>query len=218
MSKIHILSKHNSLVNQFIAELRDLQIQKDRARFRNNLKRLGSIFAYEISKSLPFELKDVTTPLGVANVDLPTEFPVVISVLRAGLPLQEGLSEFFDKSDLGFVSAYRNPTNQEDEFNIEVEYCSVPDLEGKIVIIADTMLATGKSIKTVFKQLKQSGKPKKIHVVSVLASVEGIEYVQEQLPQNVDYWFAAVDDELTAQAFIVPGLGDAGDLAFGKKQ
>jgi len=218
MSKIHILSKQNSLVNQFIAELRDQKVQKDRSRFKANLKRLGNIFAYEISKTLPYELKDVTTPLGMANVELPSEFPIIISVLRAGLPLQEGLSAFFDCSDLGFVSAYRNPTNQDDEFNIEVEYCSVPDLEGRIVIVADTMLATGKSIKTVFKQLKQSGKPKKIHVVSVLASVEGIEYVQEHLPQNVEYWFAAVDDELTAQAFIVPGLGDAGDLAFGKKQ
>lgn len=218
MSKVRILSQENSIVNQFVAELRAINVQKDRARFRKNLERIGNVFAYEISKTLSFIEQDIKTPLGVANVPLPSENPVVISILRAGLPLQDGIANFFNKSDLGFISAYRSHNKNEDDFDIEVEYCSVPNLDGKVVIIADTMLATGKSMQTVYKQLKQSGKPKQIHIVSVLASVEGIEFVKEHLPINVQYWFAAVDDELTAQAFIVPGLGDAGDLAFGEKE
>ena len=215
--KVHILGDTHSIFNQFMAELRDAGIQKDRLRFRKNLERIGHIFAFEISKELTYGSREIKTPLGSAEVTTPEEWPVVATILRAGLPLHDGITSYFDKSDSAFVSAYRNHKNNQDDFDIEVEYLSSPDLTGKVLILCDTMLATGQSMVEVFHALRSKGRPSAIHIVSAIASTEGINYLQEHLPPQVTYWMGAVDEELTAQAYIVPGLGDAGDLAFGIK-
>jgi uracil phosphoribosyltransferase len=211
------LGTQNSLVNQFIAELRDAGIQSDSMRFRKNMERLGEIFAYEISKKLEYELKEITTSLGTANVPVLKSLPVLGTILRAGLPLQQGLLNFFDHSDNAFVSAYREH-RKDDQFAVRIEYTSCPDLEGKVLILSDPMLATGHSMLSSYKELLQQGKPVHTHIVAVLASIQGIEYLKRYMAkENVTIWVGAVDDELTAQGYIVPGLGDAGDLAFGKK-
>ncbi|MES2630182.1 MAG: uracil phosphoribosyltransferase [Bacteroidota bacterium] len=215
---IHVISQQNSIFNRFIAEIRDEKIQKDRWRFRNNLERIGEVFAYEISKQLSYEEQEVRTPLGTAQTQLNTDDPVLCTILRAGLPLHQGLHNYFDQADCAFVSAYRNHKNNTDDFEIEVEYLSSPTLEGRILIISDTMLATGASVLTVFKALKKLGIPKQVHIVSAIGTLEGVNMLRKQLPANVHYWFGALDEELTAQSFIVPGLGDAGDLSYGEKQ
>ncbi|MCK9618301.1 MAG: uracil phosphoribosyltransferase [Lentimicrobiaceae bacterium] len=211
------IGKNNTIFNQFIAEIRDAEIQKDSFRFRRNLERIGEIFAYEISKELNYTVKEVVTTLGTANVPVLTVAPVLATILRAGLPLHQGLLNFFDRSENGFVSAYRK-YKKNGGFTIQVEYSSCPELTGKVLILSDPMLATGASMVATYKELLISGKPAHTHIVSVLACDEGIEYLKRNLPKN-DYtlWVGAIDDELTAQAYIVPGLGDAGDLAFGKK-
>lgn len=214
---VHDISKQHTIFNRFIAEIRDEKIQKDRLRFRRNLERMGEIFAYEISKHLDYAEEVVNTPLGIARVELNVDHPVLCTVLRAGLPLHNGLSNFFDQSDCAFVSAYRNHTTGMDDFKIEVQYLTAPEIDGRVLIISDTMLATGASIIKVFKELKKRGKPKQVHIVSAIASTEGLAEVRAQLPTTIHYWIGAIDDELTAQAYIVPGLGDAGDLAFGEK-
>ncbi len=214
---VNIIGSHNSLLNVFLAEVRDGEIQKDRMRFRRNMERMGEIFAYEISKTLPYKEKEVVTTLGSAQVMLPTTIPVLATILRAGLPLHQGLLNYFDRSENAFVSAFRKP-GKNGSFKLELEYVSCPDIEGRIVILCDTMLATGASILLAYKTLLTKGKPLHTHFVSVLGSQEGVEYLKRNLPQDeVTLWLGAVDDELTAQAFIVPGLGDAGDLAFGSK-
>lgn len=216
---MHILGENNSIFNQFIAEIRDEKIQKDPLRFRRNLERTGEIFAYEISKTLDYETKKTITPLGEVEIPVLTKMPVLATILRAGLPLHQGLLNYFDRAENSFISAYRKHGKNEQEFSIKLEYMSGPDLNGKTVILSDPMLATGASIITVIKALRQFGKPKHIHIVSLIASSEGIINVKKALKQdNFTFWLGAIDDELTATSYIVPGLGDAGDLAYGSKQ
>jgi uracil phosphoribosyltransferase len=204
-------------MNQFIAEIRDSVIQSDSMRFRYNLERISEIFAYEISKTLVYEKKEVITQLGSAEVPVLKEYPIVIPVLRAGLPMHKGFLNFFDKSSSAFISAYRKVEKNE-KFVVDVEYVSAPDLSNKIVILADPMLATGSSVVAVYKELITLGKPEHFHIVSIIASIEGVDLIKKSLPATgVTLWIGAIDDELTAKAYIVPGLGDAGDLAFGIK-
>lgn len=213
---IHDLSKSNSVFNQFIREIRDEEIQKDRMRFRRNLERIGEVLAYEISKTLDFEKVGVSTSLGEAIMNVPSEQPVLCTILRAGLPFHQGMLNYFDHADSGFVAAYRRHYKGGD-FEIEVEYTSTPTLQDKVLIIADPMLATGSSIELVYKQLLRRGTPRQVHIASVIAAESGINHLRSRLPENTVFWCGAIDMELTAQSYIVPGLGDAGDLAFGRK-
>jgi uracil phosphoribosyltransferase len=211
-----ILSKDNSLVSEFIAELRDVNIQSDSMRFRRNLERLGEIFAYEISKELVYEEKEITTPLGISNMHKLKEQPVIATILRAGLPVHQGFLNYFDRAENAFVSAYRKH-HKDNSFEIKVEYMSAPLINDKVLIICDPMLATGQSMFLAYKALIQRGKPKHIHIVGLIASQEGLNYINSHFPDNTTVWLGAVDDELTAKSYIVPGLGDAGDLAYGQK-
>ncbi len=213
---VHILGANNSLFNQYIAEIRDEKIQKDSMRFRRNMERMGEIMAYEISKTLTYEPVEITTPLGIANIPLIKDQPVIATILRAGLPLHQGILNYFDRGHNAFVSAYRKH-HKDGTFDINVEYLSSPDLTDKVLILCDPMLATGASMVLTYKALMQRGKPRHTHVVSVIASLEGVEYAKKHLPENVTLWCGAVDDELTAHSYIVPGLGDAGDLSYGTK-
>lgn len=213
---VTVFDKENSIFNHFLAEIRDAEIQKDSMRFRRNLERMGEIFAYEISKKLSYETKEVITPLGVASTSSIVQQPVIATILRAGLPLHQGVLNYFDKAQNAFVSAYRKH-HKDGTFDIQVEYLSSPDLEGKVLIITDPMLATGASMVLSYKALLKKGKPFHTHIIAAVASSEGLEYTRKSLPSNVSIWVGAVDDELTAQSYIVPGLGDAGDLAFGTK-
>lgn len=214
---IHILGENNSIFNQFIAEIRDDIIQKDPLRFRRNLERVGEIFAYEISKELNYKTKDVTTALGVAKIPMMVQQPVLATILRAGLPLHHGLLNYFDKAENCFISAYRK-YDPDGAFHIEFEYIASPLLDNKIVIMSDPMLATGSSMEIAYHALKEKGDPRHIHLVSVIASQQGIDYVLSKLPMDkVTLWVGAVDSEMTPNSYIVPGLGDAGDLAFGAK-
>ncbi|MCX8018903.1 MAG: uracil phosphoribosyltransferase [Chitinophagaceae bacterium] len=212
---VHHLSKHHSLVSNWIAELRDSQVQTDRMRFRRNLERLGEIMAYEISKTLPYEEKEVQTPLGTATQKVLKEQPVLATILRAGLPMHQGLLNYFDKADNAFISAYRKHHN-DGSFEISLEYLSCPDLENRIVILSDPMLATGSSLAKTIQFLKEEGKPAVLHIVTAIACTVGIEHVKSAEPDAI-IWCGDIDDELTAKGYIVPGLGDAGDLAFGAK-
>lgn len=214
---VYNLGKKNSLLNQFLSELRDEKIQVDRMRFRRNLERLGEIFAYELSKKLDYESKEIITPLGVTEVPLLKEQPVIATILRAGLPLHQGLLNYFDNADNAFISAYRKYQKNE-KFDIRIEYASSPDLTDRILILSDVMLASGASVVMAYKELLANGKPKHTHIVSAVASAEGVEYIKKHLPSTkVSLWLGAIDDELTAKSYIVPGLGDAGDLAYGTK-
>ncbi|MGB0166790.1 MAG: uracil phosphoribosyltransferase [Luteibaculum sp.] len=214
---VRILCQENSLLNQFMLELRSNKIQKDRLRFRENLYRFGQVFAYEISKTMHYTPMEVSTPLGMADLTVPQNWPVLTTILRAGLPLHNGLLSFFDQADSGFISAYRSPSKKDDGFEVEVEYLSCGSLEGRDLILADTMLATGTSVTKVYKALREYGTAANIHVVAVIASKEGLEFAREHFPAKTKFWIGAVDEEMTANSFIVPGLGDAGDLAFGEK-
>lgn len=205
------------ILNQYIAEIRDALVQKDRMRFRTNVKRMGMYIGFEISKELSYEEDDIITPLGNAFVPVLKDIPVLATVLRAGLPLHEGLLEVYDKSDNGFVSAYRKH-HRDNEFEIEVEYVSCTSLTGKTLILSDTMLATGSSMALSFQTLvEEYGLPAHTHFVSLIASAEGVQYLKEIIDAPATLWVGAIDDEMTAQSYIVPGLGDAGDLAFGQK-
>ena len=198
--------------------MRDKKIQKDSMRFRRNLERLGEIFAYEISQTLEASEKPVTTPLGIANIPLYDEKVVVATILRAGLPLHQGILNFFDGAQNAFVAAYRKYDKGE-EFHINIEYASTPDLEGKTLILADTMLATGASLEIAYKRLCEEGQPAHTHLVCPISSAYAVEYLQKHLPaEHVTLWVAAIDEELTSHSYIVPGLGDAGDLAYGVKK
>ena len=211
------LGTQNSIVNQFIGEIRDAAVQSDSMRFRKNMERIGEVFAYEISKQLEYETREVITSLGTAEVPMLKTQPVLGTILRAGLPLHQGLLNFFDRAENAFVTAYREH-RKDDEFAVKVEYASCPELEGKILILNDPMLATGHSMFSSYKELINNGKPLHTHLVSVLASIQGIEYLKRVMYNyDVTIWVGAIDDELTAQGYIVPGLGDAGDLAFGRK-
>ncbi len=216
---MHILGSSNSIFNQFVAEIRDEQIQKDAMRFRRNLERCGEIFAYEISKTFNYSNKKVTTPLGEAEVLTPTDNPVIATILRAGLPMHQGLLNYFDKAENAFISAYRKHDKNENSFSIKLEYLSSPEIDGKVLIISDPMLASGASMVTVLNALKGLGSPSHIHIVSLIASKEGLAYVKKNTEHsNVTIWLGFIDDEMTATSYIVPGLGDAGDLAFGEKR
>ncbi|MDL2297422.1 uracil phosphoribosyltransferase [Bacteroidales bacterium OttesenSCG-928-B11] len=217
MKSVRYLGQENSLFNTFISELRSAEIQKDSMRFRRNLERIGEIFAYEISKELEVADQEIVTPLGIANMKLIQERPVLATILRAGLPLHQGFLNYFDDADNAFISAYRKHY-RDGSFEIQVDYMSAPQLDDRILIISDPMLATGKSMFLAYQELLANGVPKHTHLVSSIASVQGVEYLQSKLsPVNCTIWVGAVDEELTAQSYIVPGLGDAGDLAYGYK-
>lgn len=217
--KIVDFSKSNTVVNKFIAELRDVNIQSDRLRFRRNLERIGEVMAYEISKDLEYHVEDVTSPLGIAEVSVPSETIVAATILRAGLPVQEGVLNIFDGAENAFVSAYRRYDQETDfNFNISVEYISAPSLDDKVLIICDAMLATGSSMQLAYEALLAKGMPKRLYICAVIASREALEYLQENLPEDSVIYVAAVDEMLDQHKFIVPGLGDAGDLAFGQKR
>jgi len=211
------LGKENSILNQYIADLRNLDIQRNRMIFRKNLERLGEIFAYEISKRLQYESKEVITPLGSADVPVLKDFPVLATILRAGLPFHQGFLNFFDRSENAFISSYRKH-HKDGSFEVEIEYVSKPAIENKTLILIDPMLATGYSMNLTYRHLIMEGKPLHTHMAAVIASQEGINYMKRHVANtDVTIWVGAIDDELTAQAYIVPGLGDAGDLAFGGK-
>lgn len=209
------LSQQHSLVSNWVGELRDVNIQNDRMRFRRNLERIGEIAAYEISKVLPSVEKEIQTPLGIAVHKVLKEQPVLATILRAGLPMHQGLLNYFDMADNAFISAYRKHNN-DGSFEINLEYLSCPELEGRIIIISDPMLATGASLVKTIQYLKEEGNPAAIHIVTAIACTVGIEYVKREDPA-VTIWCGDIDDELTAKGYIVPGLGDAGDLAYGTK-
>lgn len=213
---VHNLDQVNSVLNHFIAELRDVGVQNDAMRFRRNLERIGEIMSYELSKTLRFEEGLVKTPLGEKKTASISDQLVLCSVLRAGLPLHQGILNYFDSIENAFISAYRSHSSPED-FDIVVEYLAAPSLEDKILILADPMLATGSSLVAVFNALKKLGKMKKIHLVSVIAADQGIDFIADHFPDNTHLWVATVDHNLNSKGYIVPGLGDAGDLAFGSK-
>lgn len=209
------LSEQDSLLSTWVSELRDVQVQQDRMRFRRNLERVGEVAAWRISQHLPYVEREIQTPMGVSNCRVLEEQPVLATVLRAGLPLHQGLLNYFDKADNAFISAYRKH-NRDGSFEISLEYVSCPELENRVIIIADAMLATGSSLVKTIQYLRDEGHPREIHIVSAIACTVGIEYVKRTEP-HVKIWCGAIDDELTAKGYIVPGLGDAGDLAFGTK-
>jgi uracil phosphoribosyltransferase len=214
---INNLSQQSSVLNQFIAEIRDVEIQKDSMRFRRNLERIGEIFAYEISKQLQYEPSQTTTPLGIADTHHLKNQPVIATILRAGLPMHTGLLNYFDKAENAFISAYRKH-HKDNSFEIIVDYLASPDLTEKTLILCDPMLASGSSLVLTFKALLSKGIPAHTHIVTAIASAAGVAYLNAQLPtKNYTLWCAAIDEELTARAYIVPGLGDAGDLAYGNK-
>lgn len=200
----------------YMAEMRNVDVQKDSMRFRRNLERVGELIAYEISKKLEYVTTDVTTPLGISPVPTLKEQPVIATILRAGLPLHQGMLEIFDKAENAFISAYRQH-HKDGTFEVHVDYMACPSLEGKELILCDPMLATGTSMVLTYQALLRRGKPKHVHIVSVISSMYAIDYVRKHLPENISIWTCAVDEELTAQSYIVPGLGDAGDLAYGVK-
>jgi uracil phosphoribosyltransferase len=210
------LSQQHSIFNNFIAEIRDEQIQKDPMRFRFNMERIAEILGYELSKKMNTKSVAVQTPLGISDETVISDEPVLATILRAGLAMHNGLLRVFDRSDSAFISAYRKHTTPE-EFEIYVEYLASPQLDGRTWIISDPMLATGSSMVTVYKALLKSGKPSKVYIVSAIATPDAIDLIKRNFPDNTEIWVGAIDTELTAQSYIVPGLGDAGDLAFGVK-
>lgn len=209
------LSKTKSIANTFVAELRDQEIQKDSMRFRKNLERVGEFFAYEISKNLAYKLKEVTTPLGLSQCEVLEHQPVLATILRAGLPLQQGLLNIFDQAECCFISAYRK-VEKSGDFVIQMDYVSTPDLDGRVLIMADPMLATGQSMVMCCKELMNRYKISELHIVAAIASTEGVMHVRANLPK-AKLWLGAIDEEMTSKSYIVPGLGDAGDLAYGEK-
>ncbi len=212
------LGNQNTIFSHFISEIRDINIQNDSMRFRRNIERIGEVFAYEISKEIEYEAKDIITPLGISTESLMTEKPVLATILRAGLPFHQGFLNYFDNSDSAFISAYRKH-KKGGEFEIKIEYMSSPDLNGKTLILCDPMIASGASMVMAMEAILRKGKPKHIHVVGIIASSEGLQYLKENSPiKNWTLWIGAEDSEMTSQSYIVPGLGDAGDLAFGEKK
>ncbi len=214
--KVINLGESNSILNNFVAQMRDKKIQKDSQRFRQNLVKVGEIFAYEISKTLPYTEKDVVTPLGIAKVPVLDTKVVAATILRAGLPLHSGILNFFDNAENAFVAAYRK-YDRGNKFHINIEYASTPDLTGKTLILADTMLATGASIEVVYNRLCENGTPACTHIVCPIASADAVEHLHKCMNADINLWVAAIDEELTVHSYIVPGLGDAGDLCYGEK-
>jgi uracil phosphoribosyltransferase len=215
--QIHHLSEGNSVLNHFLAQIRNVNVQNDSMRFRRNIERIGEIMAYELSKSLSYIDIDVQTPLGIKKTTVIKDQLVICSILRAGLTLHQGFLNYFDQAENGFISAYRHHPNQDDYFDIIVEYQAIANINNKTVLLVDPMLATGQSILSVFNKLNERGIPKEIHIVAVVAAPEGIAYLEKHLPKHYHLWIASVDEKLNKDSYIVPGLGDAGDLAFGEK-
>ncbi len=215
--KVVNIGENHSVLNAYILELRDARIQKDRLRFRTNLERAGAVFAYEISKTLEYSEKEVTTPLGVAKVSTPDSPLVIASILRAGLPVQTGMLRVFDHAETAFLSAYRK-YGKGGYFEIRADYCTAPSIEGKVLVLCDALLATGASVEMGLQKLiDEGGEPACVHIVCPIASRVAVDNLSKTLDNRYTLWVAAIDEELTSQSFIVPGLGDAGDLAFGEK-
>lgn len=214
---VNIIGERNSIFSTFISELRDVNIQTDSLRFRRNMERIGEVTAYEISKKLVYEKRNIETSLGVSEMELPSDEIVLATILRAGLPLHQGLLNYFDRAQNAFVSAFRKH-HHNDTFDIQIEYLSSPPIENKVLILCDPMLASGRSMVLAWQALtERMGKPKHTHIVAALASEEGVAYTRKHLPANTTLWMGAVDPELNVKSYIVPGLGDAGDLAYGPK-
>jgi len=214
--KVTHLSRQPSILNKYLAQIRDKVIQRDSMRFRRNIERIGEFMAQEVSKTFRYKPVDIQTPLGIKRMLLPDEKVVIASVLRAGLPLHNGLLNIFDDAENAFISAYRKHTGG-NEFDIVVEYLAMPPIEGKTLLLVDPMLATGRSLVSVYEVMRRHGTPERLHVIAVIAAPEGIEYLNRHLPGEAYLWVADIDDYLNDKAYIVPGLGDAGDLAYGQK-
>ena len=215
--KIHNLSKENSILNTFISELRHINLQKDRMRFRRNIERIGEVLGYELSKSLNYMASTIETPLDKCSINLLDNDIVLCSILRAGVPLHNGLLNYFDAAENAFISAYRHHKQNPESFEIIVEYLACPSLENKTLILADPMLATGQSMLATFEALKPFGTPKEVHLVSVIGAQTGVDFINKHFDENTHLWIATIDEQLNDKGYIIPGLGDAGDLAFGKK-
>ena len=219
MIRINNLEKTDSVFNQYLAELRDAVIQQDRMRFRRNLERIGEIMAYEISKSFEYDDEEVTTPLGIKQIRTMHEQPVIATILRAGLPFHNGMLSMFDQADSAFIAAYRKYDKNEEDSEIRVEYFSSPDIEDRILIVCDPLLATGESIVKTLNGLMEDMLPKEIHIAVAVASQDGLDYVERTMSRlPVTIWVGSIDEELTARAYVVPGIGDVGDLAYGEKR
>jgi len=214
---IHYLSEKNSVLNHFLGQIRNVNIQKDSMRFRRNIERIGEIMAYEMSQSFHYKDVEITTPLGVKKTTEIADQLVLCSILRAGLGLHQGFLNYFDNAENGFISAYRHHPNHDDFFDILVEYQAIADINGKNVLLVDPMLATGQSLVAVFNKLMERGTPKEIHIAVIIAAPEGISYLKENLPDSCHLWVGSLDEKLNDKSYIVPGLGDAGDLAYGDK-
>ena len=214
---IHNFEKENTLLNQFTAELRDVEMQTDRMRFRRNIERIGEILGYELSKTLSYRSRLVKTPLGEKSVSVPNDELVLCSVLRAGLPLHTGLLNYFDTAENAFISAFRYHPDENDAFEVITNYLATPSIANKTLVISDPMLATGKTLENILNAFKEHGIPKQIHIVAVIGSRDGIDYIKKRFPENTQLWIAAVDENLNSRGYIMPGLGDAGDLSFGTK-
>jgi uracil phosphoribosyltransferase len=215
--QIHYLSNENSILNHFLSEIRNVNIQNDSMRFRRNVERIGEIMAYEMSKNMNYKSIEIQTPLGVKKTTEIEDKLVLCSILRAGLPLHLGFLNYFDRSENGFVSAYRYHKNNAADFEIKVEYQAVPNIDNKNLLLIDPMLATGQSMVAVYDKLLEKGTPKETHIAVVIAAPEGIEYLKNHLPETCHLWVATLDERLNEKNYIVPGLGDAGDLAYGNK-
>lgn len=215
--QIHYLSKNNSVLNHFLGQIRDVKVQNDSMRFRRNIERIGEIMAYEMSKSLHYKTVEIQTPLGTKKTTEIADQLVLCSILRAGLTLHQGFLNYFDNAENGFISAYRHHPNHDDYFDILVEYQAIADINGKNVLLLDPMLATGQSIVAVFNKLMERGTPKEIHIAVIIAAPEGIAHLKGNLPDTCHLWIASLDEKLNDKSYIIPGLGDAGDLAYGDK-
>lgn len=215
--KINHIARENSVLNKFLAEIRDVNIQKDSMRFRRNIERIGEVLSYELSKKLKGTKKEIITPLGVKEINLPPKDIVLCSILRAGLPLHNGVLNYFDDSENAFISAYRHHPNNSKEFEIIVEYFASPPIDDKILLLIDPMLATGRSLVSVYSALRNYGNPKELHIISTIGSLDGIDFIKNHFPQETHLWIADIDHNLNEKGYIVPGLGDAGDLAYGTK-
>lgn len=215
--KIHYLSEKNSVLNHFLSQIRNVNIQKDSMRFRRNIERIGEIMAYEMSQFLSYKSVEIQTPLGIKKTTEIADSLVVCSILRAGLNLHHGFLNYFDDAENGFISAYRHHPNNDDYFDIRVEYEAIADINDKNLVLVDPMLATGQSIVAVFNKLIERGTPKEIHIAVVIAAPEGVAYINENLPDTCHLWVACLDEKLNDKSYIVPGLGDAGDLSYGSK-
>ena len=215
--QLHHLSENNSILNHFLAQIRNVDVQKDSMRFRRNIERIGEIMSYELSKNLEYNPVTITTPLGTKDTAEIANQLVLCSILRAGLPLHQGFLNYFDQAENGFISAYRTHATAERDSEIFVEYQAIPAIDDKILVLVDPMLATGQSMVAVLKKLLEQGTPREIHLAVVVSAPEGIEYLKQHIPENCHLWIAAMDQGLDSKNYIVPGLGDAGDLCYGSK-